>query len=545
MIKFNYILAFSLLITPFFLLAAETVDTYEVVPAKETSANKALCGSTLGFIGEVAGVSAEATSNELKTACAPVVATFWKSYSIYNNKCGSASAGMKLSDNGTPYVVVTYTSFDFRNVCNDYNSTASASISASIEIGEPSFNCPNESKPLFTRLTDDNGNGVFEFCRDPVECPEGYHAFKVNGECVPITCPDAGVQSDEYLNGSVYNNSAGTYCGDGGQCAYSVQAGANQSGSTGSFAATVVSTGKVCGQTPDDEDFWPGNEDDNCTSSSLDTGSEFISCTSESDGGGDDSGGDDGGGGNDSSETDTDGVDLGGNEVTEDDIPEITPEQDICAAGDASCEVVNLKKKLESESSERKVLDVQLHNESVKSAEASTNKLIQSINTSKNQNSNTLNNLSNSIDGLASALDGAGGGSGAGGGTDDSGSGSGGIGEGACDSEADCSPTIATRNEPLEGLTGFWETQYPDGINGVVDQKINEAKDTQFFGFMESFNPTLNGGSPPDFSMCFNLGAFGNFGCLSFALDPRTFPAIRIFILISAGFLCRQLIFGG
>lgn len=125
------------------------------------------------------------------------------------------------------------------------------------------------------------------------------------------------------------------------------------------------------------------------------------------------------------------------------------------------------------------------------------------------------------------------------------GPGGGGDKEVFCDKEGNCETGITTKTEPSDGLEGFWKSDYPDGINGIVDGKISDAKNTEFFVFLESFNPTLGNGSAAPMQICFNLGSMGNFGCQSFKIDPRVYPAIRIFILITAGFLCRKILFGG
>jgi hypothetical protein len=99
-------------------------------------------------------------------------------------------------------------------------------------------------------------------------------------------------------------------------------------------------------------------------------------------------------------------------------------------------------------------------------------------------------------------------------------------------------------DKPSEGLKGFWETDYPEGLQGVVDAKMAEVQSTQFFTFLDQFQISV-GGSSASYDMCFNLGSMGDFGCHNFNIDPRTFPAIKIFILITAVFLCRRILFGG
>ena len=129
---------------------------------------------------------------------------------------------------------------------------------------------------------------------------------------------------------------------------------------------------------------------------------------------------------------------------------------------------------------------------------------------------------------------------------DDCGSGGGtGEGEGFCDTEGNCSTGIVARTEPSEGLKGFWKTKYPDGVEGMFEGKVEELKQTEFYTFLQEFQPDIDSGSAPMFNFCFNFGSFGNYGCQEISIDPRVFPALKIFMLISAGFACRIILFGG
>jgi hypothetical protein len=104
---------------------------------------------------------------------------------------------------------------------------------------------------------------------------------------------------------------------------------------------------------------------------------------------------------------------------------------------------------------------------------------------------------------------------------------------------------VQTDGIPTEGLESFWVSDYEEGFQGVLTEKIDEIKGTQLFGFVEQFRPSALGGSAANYNFCFNLGSMGNFGCHELGIDPRVIPAIKILILISAGFMCRRLIFGG
>jgi len=106
------------------------------------------------------------------------------------------------------------------------------------------------------------------------------------------------------------------------------------------------------------------------------------------------------------------------------------------------------------------------------------------------------------------------------------------------------STNIGRNVEPTENLKGFYTSVYPDGINGMFEGKIEGFKTTEFYVFLEQFKPTFTG-TPPNMSFCMNFGTYMNLGCFDLVLDPRIWPALKIFILITAGFTCRKILFGG
>lgn len=93
--------------------------------------------------------------------------------------------------------------------------------------------------------------------------------------------------------------------------------------------------------------------------------------------------------------------------------------------------------------------------------------------------------------------------------------------------------------------TGSWyESAYPDGIVGIWEEHKQAFDQTPAFQFLNQFKVTPSG-SQPDWSLCFNLGPMGDFGCDSIAVPDFVWNFIKICILITAAFLCRALIFGG
>jgi hypothetical protein len=106
------------------------------------------------------------------------------------------------------------------------------------------------------------------------------------------------------------------------------------------------------------------------------------------------------------------------------------------------------------------------------------------------------------------------------------------------------STNIGTSTAPSNGLTGFYTSAYPLGVEGMFDGKTEEFKTTEFYLFLDQFKPQFSG-SAPNMSFCMNFGSYMNLGCFEFVLDPRIWPALKIFILITAGFTCRKILFGG
>jgi len=95
------------------------------------------------------------------------------------------------------------------------------------------------------------------------------------------------------------------------------------------------------------------------------------------------------------------------------------------------------------------------------------------------------------------------------------------------------------------GSASFYESEYEEGFEGVWNEKSLEFKQTETFNFLQQF-AFNSGGSPPDTQMCFNLGSHMDFGCAELPTpSPQLLAILKVFILITAAFLCRALIFGG
>lgn len=383
-----------------------------------------------------------------------------------------------------------------------------------------SKSCAPDDYPLYIYPKDSDGDGEIDQCfkDNPAldKCSQGHYKYAVGGECVPVQCEDAGTQDSIWASGSVYSNTSGTYCD--GSCAHTVSGGQNDAGYSGNIAISAVSTGDICGQ---GTDTWHNEgAGENCQSVSLDSGGSFVSCPN---------------GDTEEAEHSTEPtVNLEPEKVSDEEIPTLTPIEETCATGDPSCEIRNLKETIISKGLEQKEIDLILHNKQLDAQTKTSTKLIDSVTQSTDRNAQGLQMITAAIDNLATNGISSGGGGGGGDSED-----------GFCDEEGNCSTAIETKTEPSEGLIGFWESEYENGLQGIMDEKLIDVKGTEFFGFIDQFNPSIGGGAAPSYNMCFNIGGLVNLGCHNFDIDPRTFPAIKIFILVSAGFLCRRILFGG
>mgnify|MGYP000324304819 CR=1 FL=1 len=91
----------------------------------------------------------------------------------------------------------------------------------------------------------------------------------------------------------------------------------------------------------------------------------------------------------------------------------------------------------------------------------------------------------------------------------------------------------------------LWDSSYPNGFEGVWSDKVESFKDTSLVNWLDSFSSSFNGqANTPAWSFCFDLG-FINFGCNDLKVDDRVWSAIRVFLMLTAFFYSRRLVFGG
>ena len=490
------ILAFTLLLTPFF----SSISTAEIyVPADSVSPDVDI---------EKIVVSSNVSQDHIGQVFNPD-ADFYCSYSGLGGYASVSAINVVLSESALDFSC-DYVTEDGSH----YPSVGGISF-----LPESVKSCPPEAFPNYIYSIDIDEDGEIDVCvkDNPAleQCPQGNYKYKLAGGCVPIECGSSGSQSTMWASGGTYNNTTGTYCD--GSCAHSVSGGQNSDNYSGNIGISGVSTGEVCGQGGIEDRWHNEGVGDDCVSENG-----FLSCPN---------------GNTPDAPTDTEPtVDLESEQVSLEEITPLIPVQENCDVGDPSCEIRNLKETIVTKGLEQKEIDALLHNKKIAADEKTSTKIIDGINDSSGRNLQGLEIVTAAVNGLKDSIGTGGGGASTGNGFGD--------GDVTCDGD-DCEGDVLTDIEPSEGLVGYWESEYEDGLEGMFLGKLEEYKQTEFFLFLEQFKPQISGGAAPNYNWCFNFGQYMNLGCHNLSIDPRVFPALKIFILISAAFACRAILFGG
>ncbi|UCO99573.1 hypothetical protein LF844_07120 [Metapseudomonas lalkuanensis] len=90
----------------------------------------------------------------------------------------------------------------------------------------------------------------------------------------------------------------------------------------------------------------------------------------------------------------------------------------------------------------------------------------------------------------------------------------------------------------------FYEQKYPDGLEGVWNQRKQDFDNSAFLAFLRSFIPSFSG-TCPSWAMSFDLQAMGNFSSHGFNVGCYVFDFIGVVILVTALFTARMVTFGG
>ena len=379
---FKYTMALILLLTPFFSQSV-ALDSQppDYITSYDCIFNQKPPSYSLG-------------SFEDASQCGAAIASAYDAlYSSYGDANIRKDSTFDRNDGG--YIYISYTK------CTSYDSSSDSCETWSSHfvihagfidvapIDSPS--CPPEEFPDYIYSGDSNDDGEIDVCYKDnpnfQKCEQGFHKYAISSggapaACVPIDCPNAGVQSSEWVDGSVYGNNAGTYCN--GQCAYSISSGANHTETSGSFGAIVVSTGNVCGQDPNTDKWMQEGFDDECQTTTIgSTGSSFISCPNAKP--------------DEFTDDDLPVIDNSEDEYFLEEMQELIPVEETCTAGDSACEIRNLKEKIETEGVEQKELLVELHNKMVSADANSYNTLAETIKNLQDTNNFGLEKIATQI----------------------------------------------------------------------------------------------------------------------------------------------------
>lgn len=507
------IMVLALLLAPFFSLnsfaISDSVSPKTNQECQIESVNGALQSHL--FVGDSCSIDA----TQICQAIYPDTDRTQQSSATWYHTNTTGQVNSTSEDSGN--VVCEYTRHTFRNgtwseAQNEFNVGSYTGTQTDTKT------CAPDAHPEYIYGVDSDDDGQPDACYidNPAleQCPQGNYKYKLAGGCVPIDCGGSGQQKTMWASGDIYTNTTGTYCS--GDCAFSVAGGQNPDNYTGNIGITGVSTGDICGQGGLEDRWFNEGVGEDCVSENG-----FISCPN--------------GDTPDAPTENTPTIDLDSETFQLEEITPLIPNEEVCVDGDASCEVRNLKETLVTKGLEQNEIDKILHNKKIAADEKTTNKIVDGINESIGRNAQGLQMVTAAIDGLKGSI-----------GTGGANSNGDGFGDGdvTCDGD-DCQGEVLTDIIPSEGLESFWESEYEDGIEGMFSEKIEEYKTTEFYLFLDQFKPQISGGSAPNYNWCFNFGLYMNFGCSSLSIDPRVFPALKMFILISTAFACRVILFGG
>ncbi|POC64939.1 hypothetical protein, partial [Vibrio vulnificus] len=108
------------------------------------------------------------------------------------------------------------------------------------------------------------------------------------------------------------------------------------------------------------------------------------------------------------------------------------------------------------------------------------------------------------------------------------------------------STTVPLQSLPNESVAAsFWPVKYPDGLSGVLNNFIDDMKQTPIFEWLNEFVIDLGSGSLPAFDLCFNVIAGIDFGCYTLQADAYIWSAIKACMILFSVIVSRRIIFGG
>ncbi|EHR42670.1 hypothetical protein AJE_00735 [Alishewanella jeotgali KCTC 22429] len=116
--------------------------------------------------------------------------------------------------------------------------------------------------------------------------------------------------------------------------------------------------------------------------------------------------------------------------------------------------------------------------------------------------------------------------------------------EGAFGDDGEPAPGTGDGETCYEDICSWYESAYPDGLVGIWQERSADLQQTPLFNFLNQLGTVQPTGGQPDFNICFNLGAMGDYGCKSFEIPSAVWAFIRLMILICAGIFCYRIVSG-
>lgn len=107
-------------------------------------------------------------------------------------------------------------------------------------------------------------------------------------------------------------------------------------------------------------------------------------------------------------------------------------------------------------------------------------------------------------------------------------------------------PEEEVKDTPLGPIPDLYKQKYPNGLKGVVTQKIEVLKATPLFSLpMQLMGNLPDTGNCPSWQLDLNLATWANFGTHNIGADCSVWQFASVVVLISAFILARALVFGG
>ncbi len=96
----------------------------------------------------------------------------------------------------------------------------------------------------------------------------------------------------------------------------------------------------------------------------------------------------------------------------------------------------------------------------------------------------------------------------------------------------------------VDGSVGFYQPQYVDGLQTVLDKHNDIFEQSEVNEYMQKWNVEAHG-DKPDMNFCFDIPDVGDLGCHELKIDNYVFAFMRIILIVTSLFAARFIVFGG